>query len=87
MKNTNRKDFYENVENGQKVTVNFRDNSYTFMNEKCMVGRSLYDMCDFMIGNDLQDYWDYNLECGEKGDIKYRREEDRLMNLVKIVFH
>ena len=83
MKNTNRKDFHDRQEVGTQVTISYSGVKTKFTNI-LHNNKSLWEMCECVIGLDLQGYWDYNLECGEKGNRKYHREEKRLMNLCEI---
>ena len=87
MKNTNRKDFHTDVEVDVSVTVIYEGFRWTFKNEPCMVPKSLYDMCEFMIDEDLQNFWDGQLDLSEANWGAEDKERDRLMNLVKIVFN
>lgn len=84
MKNTNRKDFHTRVEVGTVVTISYMGAERTFKNI-LHNNKTLWEMCEYVIGGELQSYWDYNLDVNDNN--KYHREEERLMNLCKIVFH
>ena len=83
MKNTNRKDFHKWVEDGKKVKVTFRGVSQIFASE--LANRmTLWDMCEYMILNELQSFWDGELDL--KDSKKWHKKEEELMNECKIEF-
>lgn len=83
MKNTKRKDFYKSVEEGRKVKVTFRGMSMTFVSDLAN-SMSLWDMCEYMILDELQSFWDGELDL-KKTNI-YHKKEGELMNECKIEF-
>jgi hypothetical protein len=83
MGNTNRKDFHKWVEDGKKVKVTFRGMSMTFAS-KLANRMSLWDMCEYMILDELQSFWDGELDL-KKTNI-YHKKEDELINECKIEF-
>lgn len=83
MKNTKRKDFYKSVEEGRKVKVTFRGMSMTFVSDLAN-SMSLWDMCEYMILDELQSFWDGELDL-KKTNI-YHKKEEELMNECKIEF-
>lgn len=89
MKNTEIKDFNVRVKVGQKVTITYDGNTRTFDNRK-NCNQSLWQMCEDMVLNDLQDYWD-DLDYIPTDDSEnlelYKNKERQLMNRCKIKFH
>lgn len=83
MGNTNRKDFHKWVEDGKKVKVTFRGMSMTFAS-KLGNRMSLWDMCEYMILDELQSFWDGELDL--KKTNMYHKKEDELINECKIKF-
>tara|TARA_R110001592_G_scaffold17234_2_gene72987 strand:+ start:302 stop:565 length:264 start_codon:yes stop_codon:yes gene_type:complete len=87
MKNTNRKDFHTRVEVGTVVTISYRGEVITFKNQDECNRKSLWEMCEYLMGEDLQSFWEGQLDLSEKNWHLETREEKRLMNLCKIKFH
>ena len=84
MKNTERKDFYTFVKVGKLVTMTYEGCKYEFKNEHSSPKMSLRDMCDYIIVDDLQDFWDGQLDLSESNWDAETKEQERLMNLIKI---
>ena len=87
MKNTKRKDFYTTVKVGTSVTMIYDGMKMTFKNEDLANSKSLWEMCEYMMGDDLQAFWDGQLDLSEDNWDAETKEEERLMNLVKIIFN
>jgi len=95
MKNTDIKDFNCRVKIGQKVTITYDGYSRTFDNRKNN-NQSLWQMCEGMILDDLQYWWDYaddglfsnyKESTMQKNSENYHKKENQLMNKCKIKFH
>ena len=84
MKNTKRKDFHTFVKVGTLITMTYEGRKYEFTNERSSPKKTLWDMCEYIIGYDLQNFWDGQLDLSESNWDAQTKEEERLMNLVKI---